>query len=167
MTTTGGWGGSATQYEKLVLAARAGGGKRPLFQRAHGKHPSLNYPVHLFSAGVLDSAMEVLKADPNVAAREYQDYAANPKTARRLFRGACSLIGLPNRATASNCVAHYFASVSDACKASLTSLPTLAQAPPVRSISIADAVTEWRARQKIVAPALTAVTAARLSTAAT
>ncbi|MER8927763.1 hypothetical protein [Mesorhizobium sp. M0859] len=166
MTTTGGWGGNATQYDRLNLAERAGGGKRPLFARTHGARRSLHFPTHLFSDEVMRRAIAVIRADNTVRVRDFAAYATDPKTTARAFRQACKLVGVPIRATASNCVAHYFGSVSDACTNALISIEGIDAPPAVRSISVHIAVEEWRARQKIAIPVMRDVSASRLSLAA-
>ncbi|ALL13187.1 hypothetical protein AQ619_07365 [Caulobacter henricii] len=167
MTTTGGWGGNAAQYDRLNVAERAGGGHRPLFARTHGARPSLNFPVHLFSDAVMQAAMQVIRENNTVRVRDFADFATDPKVAARAFRQACKLVGVPIRSTAANCVAHYFGSVSDACTDALRTLAGIHTPPSVRSIPVATAVAEWRSRFKPAATFLASSAAARLSTQAT
>ncbi|MBN9235861.1 hypothetical protein QV13_07660 [Mesorhizobium hungaricum] len=167
MTTTGGWGGNATQYDRLNLADRAGGGKRALFTRVHGARPSLHFPTQLFSGTVFQRAIDVIRADNTIRVRDFAGYDADPAVAVRAFRQTCKLIGIPFRATAANCVAHYFGSVSDACTDALRTSAGIDVRPPVRSIPVADALAEWRRRQRIANPDLRGVSAIPLSRMAT
>lgn len=167
MTTTGGWGGNATQYDRLNLADRAKGGKRAVFTRIHGARPSVHLPTHLFSDLVFERAIDVIRADNTVRVRDFVGYDTDRTVAVRAFRQACKLIGLPFRATAANCVAHYFGSVSDACTNALRTSAGIDTPPPVRAIPVEEAVTEWRRRQRIANPELRGVSAMLLSQLAT
>lgn len=163
MTTTGGWGGNATQYDRLNLADRVTGGKRALFTRIHGVRPSLHFPTHLFSDELFQRAIDVIRADNTVSVRNFVGYEIDRTVAVRAFRQACKLIGIPFRATAANRVAHYFGSVSDACTDALRTSAGIDTPPPARSIPIGDALAEWRKRQRIPNPVLRGVTAIPLS----
>jgi hypothetical protein len=167
MTTTGGWGGNATQYDRLSLANRAGGGTRALFTRIHGARPSLHFPTYLFSQAVFQRAIDLIRADNTVSIRDFTGYDRDPAIATRAFRQACKLTGLPFRATAANCVAHYFGSVSDACTDALRTSAGIDAPPPARAIPVADALAEWRQRQRIANPDLRGVSAVPLSEMAT
>lgn len=163
MTTTGGWGGNATQYDRLNLADRAEGGKRALFARVHGVRPSLHFPTQLFSDAVFQRAIDVIRTDNSVRVRDFAGYDTDPAVAIRAFRQACKVTGIPFRATAANCVAHYFGSVSDACTDALRTSAGIDTPPRVRSVSVADALAEWRRRQRIANPVLRNVSAIPLS----
>lgn len=167
MTTTGGWGGNATQYDRLNLADKATGGKRAVFTRVHGARPSLHFPTHLFSDVVFQRAIDVIRADNTVSVRDFAGYDTDKTVAVRAFRQACKLIGIPFRATAANCVAHYFGSVSDACVDALRTSAGIDAPPPIRAIPVGDAVAEWRKRQRIAIPDLRGVSAIPLSQMAT
>jgi hypothetical protein len=167
MTTTGGWGGNAAQYDRLYVAERATGVRRALFARTHGARPSLNFPVHLFSDGVMQAAMQVIRADSSVRVRDFADVATDPKAATRAFRQACKLVGIPIRATATNCIAHYFGSVSDACTDALRTAAGIDTPPATRSIPVATAVTEWRSRFRTRSPLIVGSVATPLSALAT
>ncbi|MER9618660.1 Druantia anti-phage system protein DruA [Mesorhizobium sp. M0207] len=167
MTTTGGWGGNATQYDRLNIADRAGGGKRALFTRVRGARASLHFPTQLFSDTVFQRAIDVIRADNTVRIRDFAGHDTDPAVAIRVFRQTCKLIGIPFRATAANCVAHYFGSVSDACTDALRTNAGIDVPPPVRSIPIADALAEWRRRQRIANSDLRRVSAIPLSRMAT
>jgi hypothetical protein len=167
MTTTGGWGGNATQYDRLSLADRAAGGKRALFTRVHGVRPSLHFPTQLFSDVVFARAIDVIRADNTVSVRDFAGYDTDPAIAVRAFRTACKLTGIPFRATAANCVAHYFGSVSDACTDALRTSAGIDAPPAIRSIPVGDALAEWRRRQRIASPLLRGVSASPISGMAT
>lgn len=167
LTTTGGWGGNAAQYDRLNLADRAAGGKRALFTRVHGARPSLHFPTQLFSDAVFQRAIDVIRADNTVSVRDFAGHETDPAVAVRAFRQACKLAGIPFRATAANCVAHYFGSVSDACTDALRTIAGIDSPPPVRTIPVGDALAEWRKRQRIAIPDLRGVSPIPLSRMAT
>ena len=167
MTTTGGWGGNATQYDRLSLADRSTGGKRAVFTRVHGARSSLHFPTQLFSGTVFQRAIDVIRTDNTVRVNDFAGYDTDPAVAIRAFSQACKLIGIPFRATAANCVAHYFGSVSDACTDALRTSAGIDVPPPLRSIPVADALAEWLKRQRVVNPDLRDVSAIPLSSKAT
>lgn len=167
MTTTGGWGGNAAQYDRLYVAGRASGGNRALFTRTHGSRRSLNFPVHLFSDALMQAAMNVIRADNTVRVGDFADVATDQEVAVRAFRQACKLVGVPIRATASNCIAHYFGSVSDACTEALRTAAGIDAPPPVRSIPVPASVGEWRSRFRPAATLLAGSAATPLSSQAT
>ena len=165
MTTTGGWGGSAGQYERIRVATPlvANGPKQKLFARTHGVKTSLNFPLHLFDSGVFDSAFRALQASSQPS-RPFADYKNDQKVQRALLMAACGLVGLPWRAIATNVVAHYFGAASQACRDALATAQTLAAPPAARTVPIADIVAEWR-NQPLPSP-LKGVSATLLSTLA-
>ena len=148
MTTTGGWGGSAGQYERIRVAApvTADGIKSKLFVRTHGARVSLNYPFHLFEPAVFDAAYAFIFSS-SLSARAFKDYATVPQLKRSMLFAACRLIGLPRSAIATNVVAHYFGTPSEACRAALASVWGIANPPAERSIPATELVEHWRRQQ--------------------
>lgn len=166
LTTTGGWGGSAGQYERIRLGTPTlQNGQRPhLYARIHGVRPSMNFPHHLFSDPVFETAFATIKASAE-SARPFAAHHTEPNVRLEMLRVACRLVGLPRVALATNVIAHYFGAVSGACHKSLRSLSNLRQPPAVRTIPIRDALTEWRSKSP--SQILRRATALRLSTEAT
>jgi hypothetical protein len=165
ITTTGGWGGSAGQYERIRLATPVvKGQKAKLYVRTHGVKLSLNYPHHLFSDVLYVAALETMRASA-LPARVYTTYASDPVVARSLLRAASRVVGLPKTATATNAVAHYFGSSSEACRLALADITGLANPPPSRSIPVAEALADWRSQP--LPPPIKGAVATALSASAT
>lgn len=145
MTTTGGWGGSAGQYERIRVATPLvpGGPMAKLFNRTHGARTSLNYPFHLFDASVFDAAYRLL-FESSVSARPFKDFASDLKIRKEMLWTACRVIGLPRSAIATNVVAHYFGAVSELCRTALSTAQGVAQPPNSRSIPLDDLIADWR-----------------------
>jgi hypothetical protein len=166
LTTTGGWGGSAGQYERIRLGPHRGANqpRDRLYVRTHGVNVSLNYPFHLFSEAVFASAYDFLFRSPQPA-RPFAQWKTDPAVRRRMLLAAGRLVGLPRRAMASNMIAHYFGAVSDECRTALGSANGIANPPAVRSVPIADILGEWR--NQPLPPVLVGVSATPLSSLAT
>lgn len=147
LTTTGGWGGSAAQYERIRLAAPRNNKSvgEFLFVKTYGAKPSLAYPFHLFGNDVFELAFAMLKAS-HQPAREFANYPSDPHVRRKMLLAAGRFVGLPRAAFATNLVAHYFGTVSKRCSDSLASLSGLAAPPATRTIAVGDAMAEWRGR---------------------
>ena len=147
MTTTGGWGRSAGQYERIHLRTPNNPADEPqhLFKRAYGNRgkPSLHFPLHLFDTVVLDSAYLTIKSS-ETSARPYKGYRVDPEIRNKTLKAACRLVGLPKTVLATNIVGHYFGAASEACITCLKSIEGLATPPDDRTVEIADAVAEWR-----------------------
>jgi hypothetical protein len=166
LTTTGGWGGSAAQYERIRLGTPAlQNGQRPhLYVRTHGLRPSMNFPHHLLSDTVFEMAFATIRASAE-SARPFAAYRTEPSVRLDMLRLACRLVGLPRTAVATNVIAHYFGSVSSACRESLRTLANLTQPPAIRTIPIRDALTDWHSKSP--SQTLLQATAIRLSAEAT
>jgi hypothetical protein len=165
LTTTGGWGGSAGQYERIRLSRDIIHDQRAkLFQRTHGASRSLNFPMNHFSPATFNAAFAALSAS-SVSARPYRGHAADEAVRNRMLFAAAKLVGVPRRALASNVVAHSFGAVSGDCRRALESVAALAAPPAIRSLDIAAIQADWAARG--TPPRAIGVTARRLSEDAT
>jgi hypothetical protein len=113
---------------------------------------------------VFEAAYATVKASAE-AARPFANYRSNPTVRSKMLHVACRLLRLPRAAIATNIVAHYFGSVSDACRQSLKSLDGLTQSPIERTIPIGDILSAWRSKSR--PEILSQVEASRLSAEAT
>ncbi len=165
LTTTGGWGGSAGQYERIRIGRDVIDGQRgKLFQRTYGATRSLNFPMDHFSPGTFDAAFASLAAS-NVSARQFRGHTASKPLRNRMLLAAARLVGIPRRALAANVVAHYFGAISGECRQALGTIAALAPSPTVRSLPVAEILAEWTASHPL--PPATGVSARRISLSAT
>jgi hypothetical protein len=161
LTTTGAWGGSAGQYEKIRLGRDIVAGLRgKLFERTHGVGRSLNFALDHFSPDTFDLALEMMKGS-HEPARRYRDYRSDRAIRYKLLFTACRYLRIPHRAIASNAIAHYFGSVSAASRHALATINALTNPPMERSINVTEIYAEWRARTNLTP--LVGVSALRIS----
>lgn len=143
LTTTGIWGGSAGQYEKIRLGLDTVGGLRGrLFERTHTVTRSLNSVPHLFSSNTYNSAYDLIRLS-HLKIRPFRGYATDPVIRQNLLYAAISHVHLPRRAIAANVVSHYFGAVSQACRNALSTLEGLKEPPSRRSLTVQEIYEGW------------------------
>jgi hypothetical protein len=146
VTTTGIWGGSAGQYERIRLGRDMVGDQRAkLYERTHTVRRSLNYvPAH-FSKATYENAFDMIRRS-HVRIQPFHGYDADPAIRQRLLNAALRHLRIPRRAIAANVISHYFGSVSLACREALASVAALDDPPTERSLAISEIYAEWLAR---------------------
>lgn len=154
LTTTGGWGGSAGQYERIKLAApRVGCSlQQNLFVKMRGTHRSVNFPIHLYYRNVFETAFALLKSDNGVQSREFADYASNLSVRKKLLFRAMRLVGISREVAATNPIAHYFGACSESHRLALRSEHGIRSAPALRALSVNDIVQFWRINHSAPGP---------------
>lgn len=161
LTTTGIWGGSAGQYERIRLGRDLTGKLRgKLFQRTHTITRSLNYVPSLFSKNTYDAAFRMIDKS-HEKLKPYYGYDTDPVIQQNLLYAAVRHVRVPRRAIAANVISHYFGCVSKACRDALATVETLKHPPVERSLSVDEIYAEWLARTTV--PAATGVSSQRLS----
>jgi hypothetical protein len=144
LTTTGGWGGSAGQYERIKLRRVSRPNEnRNLYIRTHPKRTLLNYTLELFSDRIFDLAFEVVKVS-DVSAKRYKPYERDGRTRDMLLRAVCGLLGMPRSAICTNAVSHYFGAISSKCEECLSEGVRRSQVPSERTIPVTEALSHWR-----------------------
>jgi hypothetical protein len=165
LTTTGTWGGTAAQYERIRLGLdRTQYRSGKLFERTHGVSRSFNYALAMFSRETFDAAFEMMHKSHRRSGH-LRKYTEDDKLRQNLLHEACRHLRIPRRAIAANVISHYFGSVSRACRTALATVDGIAAPPARRSIEVTDIYRDWLNRTSI--PPLAGVCALRLSERAT
>ncbi|MDP3737504.1 MAG: DUF4338 domain-containing protein [Hyphomonadaceae bacterium] len=149
LITTGGWGGSAAQYERIHIAtgAKESDGAK-LFRRIKGDNPSRYAPIDLFPDRLCALAIEML-ANKHWNTDAYANYKDDPDAKHALLHRACRHVGLHSSVLSTNTISHYFGAVSEECRASLATLASLAKTPANRTVDPQRGIASWRRSVKV------------------
>lgn len=148
LTTTGGWGGSAGQYQRIRLRQTACGWGH-LFVPLETREPSLNQTLEYFSERLFCAALQMHRVSSSESSARYKDFARDEEVKLELFVWALRHLNLPRAATYVNRISHYLGAVTD------DGIEFLRQGargkpPGVRTIRISEALEYWRGKNKRV-----------------
>lgn len=144
MTTTGGWGGSAAQYEKIKLRRKVDpNDPTHIFVRTYPKKRSLNHTLQLVDRKCIKAAKKLLQDIPRT---EFMDTAASFDQAPTadLVLMACDVIGLPRSATFTNVISNYLGALSMENERALSMGVCSTKVPSERSFTAHKAIDFWR-----------------------